>query len=62
VNGIHINFPREREKKGKQYAYGEQTDVYSFGLIWWQILTKEDPFQPRPEKYKSKVVSITVVV
>lgn len=45
---------REREKKGKQYAYGEQTDVYSFGLIWWQILTREDPFQPRPEKYKSK--------
>jgi len=28
--------------------------VYSFGLIWWQILTKGDPFVPRPEKYKTK--------
>jgi len=38
----------------KQYAYGEKTDVYSFGLLWWQILTKGDPFNPRPDRYNSK--------
>eukprot|EP01126_Amoeba_proteus_P039237 TRINITY_DN4126_c0_g1_i10.p1 TRINITY_DN4126_c0_g1~~TRINITY_DN4126_c0_g1_i10.p1 ORF type:complete len:649 (+),score=115.93 TRINITY_DN4126_c0_g1_i10:913-2859(+) len=41
-------------KENKQYAYGEKTDVYSFGLLWWQILTKGDPFIPRPDKYKNK--------
>eukprot|EP01126_Amoeba_proteus_P039243 TRINITY_DN4126_c0_g1_i9.p1 TRINITY_DN4126_c0_g1~~TRINITY_DN4126_c0_g1_i9.p1 ORF type:complete len:744 (+),score=122.21 TRINITY_DN4126_c0_g1_i9:83-2314(+) len=41
-------------KDNKQYAYGEKTDVYSFGLLWWQILTKGDPFIPRPDKYKNK--------
>jgi serine/threonine protein kinase len=41
-------------KDNKKYAYGEKTDVYSFGLIWWQILTHGDPFVPRPDKYKSK--------
>lgn len=42
-------------KDNKKYAYGEKTDVYSFGLLWWQILTKGDPFVPRPDKFKSKV-------
>eukprot|EP01127_Copromyxa_protea_P013464 TRINITY_DN3638_c0_g1_i1.p1 TRINITY_DN3638_c0_g1~~TRINITY_DN3638_c0_g1_i1.p1 ORF type:complete len:805 (+),score=133.08 TRINITY_DN3638_c0_g1_i1:54-2468(+) len=41
-------------RDNKKYAYGEKTDVYSFGLIWWQILTKGDPFVPRPDKFKSK--------
>lgn len=25
-------------RKTHSYAYGEQTDVYSYGLIWWQVL------------------------
>jgi len=41
-------------RDNKKYAYSEKTDVYSFGLIWWQILTKGDPFVPRPDKFKSK--------
>lgn len=40
--------------KTHAYAYGEQTDVYSFGLIWWQVLTKQDPFRKRPPQYKGK--------
>lgn len=36
----------------KEYPYSEKTDIYSFGLIWWQILTKRDPFLPRPRDFK----------
>eukprot|EP01127_Copromyxa_protea_P017032 TRINITY_DN5156_c0_g1_i3.p1 TRINITY_DN5156_c0_g1~~TRINITY_DN5156_c0_g1_i3.p1 ORF type:complete len:492 (-),score=68.33 TRINITY_DN5156_c0_g1_i3:24-1499(-) len=36
----------------KEYPYSEKTDIYSFGLIWWQIMTKRDPFLPRPKEYK----------
>jgi len=40
--------------KNHNYAYGERTDVYSFGLIWWQVLTKKNPFMDRPAKYPGK--------
>jgi len=40
--------------KSHNYAYGERTDVYSFGLIWWQVLTKKNPFMDRPSKYPGK--------
>lgn len=40
--------------KNHNYQYGEKTDIYSFGLIWWQILTKKNPFMDRPNKYPGK--------
>eukprot|EP01125_Pyxidicula_operculata_P005959 TRINITY_DN2081_c0_g1_i2.p1 TRINITY_DN2081_c0_g1~~TRINITY_DN2081_c0_g1_i2.p1 ORF type:complete len:711 (+),score=114.33 TRINITY_DN2081_c0_g1_i2:92-2224(+) len=40
--------------KNHNYAYGERTDVYSFGLIWWQVLTRKNPFMDRPTKYPGK--------
>lgn len=36
------------------FPYSEKTDVYSFGLLWHLILTKEDSFKSRPEKFKSR--------
>jgi serine/threonine protein kinase len=46
---------RERfVNKNHNYPYGERTDVYSFGLIWWQVLTKKNPFMDRPTKYPGK--------
>jgi len=36
----------------REYPYSEKTDIYSFGLIWWQILTKRDPFLPRAKEFK----------
>lgn len=40
--------------KTHTYQYCEKTDVYSFGLIWWQVLTKKNPFMDRPNKYQGK--------
>lgn len=42
--------PREK----KRYRYCEKTEVYSFGLIAYQILTKLTPFSNRPEVYKGR--------
>jgi len=54
---IHVLAEILRERfvnKNHNYQYGERTDVYSFGLIWWQILTKKNPFMDRPSKYPGK--------
>jgi len=25
-------------------AYGEKADIYSYGVVWWELLTRKKPF------------------
>lgn len=36
------------------FPYGEKTDVYSYGLMFWEILTLQTLYN-RPREYKGKV-------
>uniref|UniRef100_A0A6B2L246 Protein kinase domain-containing protein n=1 Tax=Arcella intermedia TaxID=1963864 RepID=A0A6B2L246_9EUKA len=43
-----------REQGPRVFPYGEKTDVYSFGLLWYEILTRLSPFKDKPEEYKGR--------
>eukprot|EP01125_Pyxidicula_operculata_P020107 TRINITY_DN735_c0_g1_i2.p1 TRINITY_DN735_c0_g1~~TRINITY_DN735_c0_g1_i2.p1 ORF type:complete len:765 (+),score=123.45 TRINITY_DN735_c0_g1_i2:291-2585(+) len=43
---------RAKPKGPRNYQYGEKTDMWSFGLLWFHILTRIEPYRNRPEEYK----------
>eukprot|EP01126_Amoeba_proteus_P050576 TRINITY_DN5991_c0_g3_i12.p1 TRINITY_DN5991_c0_g3~~TRINITY_DN5991_c0_g3_i12.p1 ORF type:complete len:610 (+),score=120.46 TRINITY_DN5991_c0_g3_i12:50-1879(+) len=49
---LAVKYPSLSGITTKKYPYGEKTDVFSFGLLWYQILTKKDPYHPLPPDYQ----------
>uniref|UniRef100_A0A6B2L3R2 Protein kinase domain-containing protein n=1 Tax=Arcella intermedia TaxID=1963864 RepID=A0A6B2L3R2_9EUKA len=43
-----------RDFGSRVFPYGQHTDVYSFGLLWYEILTRLSPFKDKPEEYKGR--------
>jgi hypothetical protein len=51
---------RYNESEDVEYHYSEKTDVYSFGLILWELMALKPLFN-RPKHYAGKVNIVTIV-
>jgi hypothetical protein len=51
---FRIRYDERKEPDELQYYYSEKTDVYSFGLILWELISLK-PLFARPKQYSGKV-------